>query len=530
VALIAAWVTLFYCLFLFEGYRKLFRDSDAGWHIRVGETMLATGTLPRSDPYSFTAAGKPWFAWEWGADVASGAAHRAAGLAGVAMMYACAIALATWLWFRLHWILGGNFLLACAMGPLLLSTANIHWLARPHVFSWVFLLAALLLLERKSRWPRGLEGVVAFAGSALWANVHASFFLGPLIALLYAGGAWLRSRLWEQEEPEATRYLWIAGAGAVGTFVNPFGWDLHSHILSYLNNAALLSRIGEFQSFDFHVAGAWQILATLMVVVVGAAYALTTRRPEHAALMLAVAAMAMRSARALPLAALLLPLANRAVTARLREAVDLAPAARRAVDRFLGYSDRLRALDAGSSGWGVAWVAPLLLFLLLQTPGVAARTGFPPDQFPVAAAAQVERLPADARLFAPDKFGGYLIYRFSGRRKVFFDGRSDFYGAEFLKRYGRMAQVRPGWREIWDSFAFTHALLPVDYSLIPALQAAGWRELYRDRTAVLLVRPDLWKATELKDGAGVRRILQCDEVSQGVSGRLRGARLLRTQS
>jgi hypothetical protein len=178
----------------------------------------------------------------------------------------------------------------------------------------------------------------------------------------------------------------------------------------------------------------------------------------------------------------------------------------------------------------VAWVAPLLLFLLLQTPGVAARTGFPPDQFPVAAAAQVERLPADARLFAPDKFGGYLIYRFSGRRKVFFDGRSDFYGAEFLKRYGRMAQVRPGWREIWDSFAFTHALLPVDYSLIPALQAAGWRELYRDRTAVLLVRPDLWKATELKDGAGVRRILQCDEVSQGVSGRLRGARLLRTQS
>ena len=50
------------------------------------------------------------------------------------------------------------------------------------------------------------------------------------------------------------------------------------------------------------------------------------------------------------------------------------------------------------------------------------------------------------RLLAPDKFGGYLIYRFQGRMKVFFDGRSDLYGAEFLKQYARLVQVRPsGW-------------------------------------------------------------------------------------
>jgi len=60
------------------------------------------------------------------------------------MLYGIAIAAVTWLWFRLHWATEGNFLLACAMAPLLLSTGNIHWLARPHVFSWAFLLAALL--------------------------------------------------------------------------------------------------------------------------------------------------------------------------------------------------------------------------------------------------------------------------------------------------------------------------------------------------------------------------------------------------
>ena len=71
--------------------------------------------------------------------------------------------------------------------------------------------------------------------------------------------------------------------------------------------------------------------------------------------------------------------------------------------------------------------------------------------------------------------------------EVFFDGRSDFYGAEFLKRYGRMVQVRPGWREIWDSFHFTHALVPNDYPLVPALEHIGWRRVYRDATATLLV-------------------------------------------
>ncbi|MGH9718782.1 MAG: hypothetical protein ACRD8O_01100, partial [Bryobacteraceae bacterium] len=144
LALVASLVTLLYCLFLFEGNRKLFRDSDSGWHIRTGESMLATGVLPRTDPYSFTRGGEPWFAWEWGADALMGAVHGLAGLPGVAALFACAIAASTWLWFKLQWMAGADFLVACALAPLMLSTTHIHWLARPHVLSWLFLLVAVL--------------------------------------------------------------------------------------------------------------------------------------------------------------------------------------------------------------------------------------------------------------------------------------------------------------------------------------------------------------------------------------------------
>ena len=99
-----------------------------------------------------------------------------------------------------------------------------------------------------------------------------------------------------------------------------------------------------------------------------------------------------------------------------------------------------------SSLCGLAWAPVILLltFVILRSPVIAARTGFPPDQFPVKAATIVEKLPESVRLLAPDKFGGYLIYRFSGRRKVFMDGRSDFYGLDFMKRYIELVEVAAG--------------------------------------------------------------------------------------
>ena len=499
LAFATACVTLFYCLFLFQGYQKLFRDSDAGWHIRTGEAILTSGNLPRTDPYSFTRGGQPWFAWEWMADVAVGAIHRTFGLKGVAVFYAAAISAGVWLWFRLHWALGGNFPIACAMAPLLLSTCNIHWLARPHVLSWIFLLLAIF--------PRKPNLIVVALVTALWANVHASFFFAPLVALLFA----LEDR-W---------YLKAAAVAALAPLLNPYGPQLYVHVFRYLTDTGLLARIGEFQSFDFHSTGAAQIVATVILGVIGGTLALTQKRLHHFALAILITAGALRSARALPLCALLLlPIANAAITRWLRNPVTnpvtdgtfsgFFSGGRKpgtdgtfssffpnnvsnfrsvpgfpnnaenvpSVTGFLTYSDNLRALD--SRFQGLALVPLVLLAAFCLTPAA----GFPSGEFPVAA---YPHIPAGARLFAPDKFGGYLIYRSNGTLKVFFDGRSDLYGADFLKQYSRLVQVRPGWRAYWESFHFTHALLPADAPLLPALEQIGWRPLYQDKTATLLV-------------------------------------------
>jgi hypothetical protein len=289
---------------------------------------------------------------------------------------------------------------------------------------------------------------------------------------------------------ERRKALWFAGAAGcalLGSLVNPYGWNLHRHVLTYLGDTELLARVGEFQSFNFHVEGAFQILLGLGLAALGGVLALVERRPAQFLLSAALIVAALRSARGLPVAALLLlPLANGAITGALRQARDVAPTLRRRLDGFLRYSDRLRALEARLDGRVWAPVGLVLAVLLIRAPAVAARAGFPAGQFPVAAAAAVERLPGNIRLLAPDKYGGYLIYRFAGRRKVFFDGRSDFYGAAFMKDYIRLMQVRPGWREQVEDWAFTHALLPKDYSLVAALEQAGWKRVYGDEVATLL--------------------------------------------
>ncbi len=448
LSLLLVAVTLFYALVLYQAPTQFFRDSDAGWHIRNGEQILETGTVPRVDSWSFAKPGQEWFAWEWGADAAMGWAHQRAGLRGVVVLYLALLAFCSWLWIRLQWLYGGSFGLAALFAAPLLTTVQLHWLARPHVFGWACLLTALDCVERgRYTWLVPL--------AVVWANLHGSFILLPALLICYG---FRDRRCW----------LWAIAVSAA-TLLNPYGWRVHAHIWSYLRNNELLDRVAEFQTFNFHSEGAAQVMVALLLVMAGAVCAMQTGRWPHALWMLGLVVLSLRSARGLPVLALAgLPMANAALSVAL---------AGRWPAQF-AYFDRLRAWDRQVHGGALGAVMAVVFGLA----ALGSPAEFPKSQFPVAAVAHV---PPTARLLAPDSFGGYLIYK--GRR-VYFDGRSDYYGAEFMKEYVKLIEVRPGYREILAKYSFTHALLPVRYSLVEALTTQGWRERYRDEVSVVLER------------------------------------------
>src|SRR5262249_11303715 len=84
------------------------------------------------------------------------------------------------------------------------------------------------------------------------------------------------------------------------------------------------------------------------------------------------------------------------------------------------------------------------------------RSEFDPQFYPAAALRTIAR--KDARIFTDDEWGDYLIYM---NRKVFLDGRVDFYGTEFEKKCNDVMNARYGWEQTLDSYGVDTVLLPL---------------------------------------------------------------------
>jgi hypothetical protein len=181
----------------------LLGDAGIGWHIRTGQHILATHKIPHMDPFSSSMTAKPWFAWEWLYDVLVGKLESALGLNGVVSITALVIA-AVFSWmFRLLMQRGVNIAVALVLVLLALAASMIHFLARPHVLSWLFTLAWFWILDASERadftgvrrhrdwlWTLPLLMLV-------WVNVHGGFLVGfILLAIFWLGATCSRLSGW----------------------------------------------------------------------------------------------------------------------------------------------------------------------------------------------------------------------------------------------------------------------------------------------------------------------------------------------
>jgi hypothetical protein len=487
IIILIAWLTVS------DGIQRMLGDSDSGWHIRTGEMILAGHGIPDRDPYSFTRGGEPWVPWEWAADVILGALHQWQGLTGVVWFFALVIVLSIWASIQFTLAMEGDFLLAAALLIPCITASTLHWFARPHVLSWGFFILALYAAERAPPRFRLWHGAAAFGASALWTNIHGTFFMGFAIFGLYAAG-WAVRGILCGDAPEwrirARWYVITALCAFPATFLNPQTYNLHVHLLGYLFNRELLARVQEYQTFNLNTEDAPMVMIVYAASFAGIGCAVASRRFGRALAMAALMAIALRHARGIPMAALaVVPLANASIAEALRRMKYLKAPLRERLDRYFAYTGRLRVLDASAGGWLLAPVAAMVAFAILAHPRFAPQVGFNPKSFPVRIAGRIPDLPAGYRLFSSDYFGGYLIYRFNGKVKVFFDGRSDFYGIEHMREYLKVLSGEPGWEQVLDKNHITHALVPAQSTMRVLFETAGWRILDRDQTAFLFERP-----------------------------------------
>lgn len=111
------------------------------------------------------------------------------------------------------------------------------------------------------------------------------------------------------------------------------------------------------------------------------------------------------------------------------------------------------------------------------------------ERFPVAMVAAHSEVLASHRVLAEDQWADYLIYALSPRVRVFFDGRSDFYGERISRDYCKLLTGGYGWQQLLDKYAVDAVLLKPSWALASLLKRApGWRIVADDGKALLFVR------------------------------------------
>ena len=462
------------------GLATMLYDGDTGWHIRTGEWILRHGAVPRYDLFSFSRPHAPWTAWEWLSDVAFARCFAWGGLTAVAAACACVLCLASAL--LLAWLLerGVGLWLAAPVTLLVGSASTVHYLARPHVFTILLFTAGLWIVDRDRRLP-GRQVWVLAPLTALWSNLHGGFALWPAVLWLLPAAVVL-----EGEGARWRRYACLAGACSAATLLNPYGWNLHLHILEYLNSSWILGQVQEFQPPEIRAENLLVFAGLLVAGVALAARAAGHRRWFEPMLVWSLALAALRSARHVPLYAIAsAPVIAGECAAWWREA-----AARRTA------RSTLRVLWAIGQELGerrslTCWAPVLGALALVLLPSPVA--DFPRARFPaeaLAATVSVLAPPGSTpRILTSDQWGDYLIFRLYPRQRVFFDGRSDFYGEALGQDYQALLGATAGAREVLERYRFDAALLPHDWPLERMLERDGaWQRIYRDGVAALFIR------------------------------------------
>jgi hypothetical protein len=451
---------------------RLLGDAGTGWHIRNGELILQNHAITRTDPFSATVGGQPWYAWEWLYDVKIASIHDTLGLRGVVLFTAFVIALTFSLLMHISLKRGASLPVAVIFTLLAVCASMIHLLARPHVLSWLFVLIFFWILESQSEYPKRLYALPALM--LLWVNLHGGFVVGFVLLVLYLSGAMI-----EKEIGGASR-LAVSGALCfLASFVNPYGYHLHQHVYAYLTDRFLMDHIDEFRSPDFHGVAQQCFVALLLLTMVAVAVRREKISVTHVLVLLFAVYSGLFASRNLPISSILLTLTAAPV-------LSTAMASSMVTKRWCEFSERMTRVEMAARGHFLP-IAVSVALLLACAQGSAIHAMFPSQRFPVAAVDYLQTHRITDPIFCPDDWGGYLIYRLYPQTKVVVDDRHDLHGDEFMKKYLRTIHVEPAWNQLLKENKVRWALLPQRSPLASMLQIGGaWKVQYQDEVSILL--------------------------------------------
>jgi tetratricopeptide (TPR) repeat protein len=502
-----AWLPVVLVVGAFVGSLAPIADGDVFWHLAAGREMVQRHALLRVDPFSVSAAGRPWPDVHWLFQLAVYGVYSLAGLRGLVLAKSALVALGAGVLFtavprRGRPLFVPAFLVATFLARHLL-------LVRPVIVTLVIAAVFFARLERYRRERRaGLLAPLPLL-QVLWTNVQGLFALGPSIVAAYAAGAVLTlafgDRAWFPFPREggtravartrAKHLVATTACTALASLASPFGASaialpgrLFARILPTHANvfsAAVAENVPPYVLERSSPSEMWHLkwfLGALAVCVVLAARRTTA---SHLLLLVALVALALMGNRNIALLYWLAP----AIVA-----IDLSPLAART-------ARRLRAANRGFLAARLALPTTLVAALALSTVAAAREPAIAspaPFRFPEASASLIEQLRGGGEIFSADHQGGYLIFRLYPRFRPYIDTRLILRTASEYEEYLGFADDPARFDAFQRRHHFAAIVLPVAYpdrylGLIRHLyQGRDFKLAYTDGSEALFLRREGW--------------------------------------
>lgn len=478
---------LFVCLFFvlsFSAGKGLLSDGDTGYHIRAGEIILDTLSVPKYDMFSFLSPPLPWTAHEWLSEVVMAFVHRTFGLTGVVIFFVFLISSVYYMLFKIVRTYNGNIILAVLIVLLVAWSSELHWLARPHIFSLIFLVIWYYLLDlyqyRDRNYLYWLPPLMLF-----WVNLHAGFMLGFILLGVYLSGNLVRiifpvSGGGDVRKRKAWTLGLVLSSCVIISLINPNGYHILTYPLNLTSCKFLMDNVQEFQSPNFHEFLPFTYLLFLTLAAI--AFSGKSLNIFEICLVLCFAYMSLYSVRYIPLFGIIVaPILLKQINAILENKPG------RFTRFFKKRADNIARTDATARGflWPMLAVAVVVIF------AVQGRIGYEFDRGkkPVNAVEFLKKEHLNGNMFNNDEFGDYIIYSAYRQYKVFIDGRLDMYGPARLKEYSEVIFHKPGWERILEKYEIKWIIFDTGSILSTLLQENGeWPLIYSDKVASIFVK------------------------------------------
>src|SRR5688572_13628562 len=147
---------LFFMLLIFASAARPITDPDFWWHLRTGQYILETSSIPYSDIFSTVRFGSEWVTHEWLSEVLMYWIFQLSDYGGLIAFFGLIIAASFWITYRRCETRAPNPYIAGLVLMLGAAATIPTWGVRPQMFSMLFAAIFLFVLdkydyEKKSR-------------------------------------------------------------------------------------------------------------------------------------------------------------------------------------------------------------------------------------------------------------------------------------------------------------------------------------------------------------------------------------------